>query len=374
MKTLQRVYFEDSRRMPAVPAAGVDLVVTSPPYPMIEMWDGLFRSQKPGIGAALDARDGRKAFELMHRELDAVWSEVHRTLTPGGIACVNIGDAVRSINDDFMLYPNQARVLSRLLELGFTPLPAILWRKPTNSPTKFMGSGMLPAGAYVTLEHEYIIVVRKGGKREFATAAEKQVRRESAMFWEERNAWFSDVWMELRGARQALDDRAARRRSGAFPFELAYRLVSMFSVRGDTVLDPFLGTGTTLTAAAAAGRNGIGFEIDPGFRPAVFAAAPALAQAANERIRRRLADHVDFLEQCRQTGRALKHINRPYGFPVVTRQETELVLNPVVSVARCDPDAVEVRYDDAPPAAFDLDPGPGPGAPAETGSQRSLFG
>ncbi len=373
MHTLHRVHFEDSRRMPAIPSASVDLVATSPPYPMIEMWDDLFRSQNASVAAALDRGDGRKAFELMHRSLDAVWEEARRVLKPGGIACINIGDAVRRIGDDFMLYPNHARVLSRLLELGFTPLPAILWRKPTNSPNKFMGSGMLPAGAYVTLEHEYVLIARKGGKREFASAAEKQLRRESALFWEERNAWYSDVWMELRGARQALGDKAARQRSGAFPFELVYRLVCMFSVKGDTVLDPFLGTGTTLMAAAAAARNGIGYEIEAEFKPAVFAGTPALTHLANDRIRKRLADHLEFLEQCRRTGRALKHVNRAYGFPVVTRQETELVLNPVVSVARREPDGFEVRHGDAPPAAVEPDPGPAAELPPASIGQMSLF-
>ena len=331
------------------------------------------RRKDPALRKALERGDGWAAFERMHRVLDPVWEEVHRVLMPGGIACINIGDAVRSVRGSFALYPNHARVLNRLVAIGFSPLPAILWRKPTNSPTKFMGSGMLPPGAYVTLEHEYILIVRKGGKREFTNAAEKRLRRESALFWEERNAWFSDVWMELRGARQALGDKAARQRSGAFPFELAYRLISMFSVKGDTVLDPFLGTGTTLMAAAAAGRNGIGFEIEPEFKPAVFAGTPVLAQTANDRIRRRIADHLDFLEQCRRTGRALKHVNRPYGFPVVTRQESDLLLNPVTSVARREPDGFEVGYAEDPHAAFDADPLPAPPTSTEANRQRPLF-
>ena len=80
--------------------------------------------------------------------------------------------------------------------LGFQSIPLILWRKQTNAPNKFMGSGMLPAGAYVTLEHEYILVLRKGSKREFKKAEEKRNRHESAIFWEERNIWYSDIWMD----------------------------------------------------------------------------------------------------------------------------------------------------------------------------------
>ena len=123
---------------------------------------------------------------------------------------------------------------------------------------------MLPAGAYVTLEHEYILILRKGGLRKFSSSAQKQNRNRSALFWEERNRWFSDTW-DIAGERQELDGGATRSRSAAFPFELAYRLISMYSVRSDTVFDPFMGTGTSLLAAAAACRNSIGMDIDPSF-------------------------------------------------------------------------------------------------------------
>ncbi|MBW2489202.1 MAG: site-specific DNA-methyltransferase, partial [Deltaproteobacteria bacterium] len=196
MITRHRIYFKNARRMDALKRQSADLVITSPPYPMIEMWDGLFIGQNSKIDRALKNSDGRKAFELMHRELDAIWREVWRILKPGGIVCINVGDAARTLDGRFSLYPNHARMLSQLLKLGFQCLPAILWRKQTNAPNKFMGSGMLPPGAYVTLEHEYILILRKGSKREFKTETERQNRRASAFFWEERNRWFSDVWMD----------------------------------------------------------------------------------------------------------------------------------------------------------------------------------
>ena len=105
-----------------------------------------------------------------------------RVLKNGRFACINIGDATRKIRDDFCLYPNHARILNYLLDIGFSALPDILWRKQANAPNKFMGSGMLPAGAYVTLEHEYILIVRKGSKREFKTEDEKENRREVLCF------------------------------------------------------------------------------------------------------------------------------------------------------------------------------------------------
>jgi len=126
-----------------------------------------------------------------------------------------------------------------------------------------MGSGMVPPNAYVTLEHEYILPFRKGDRRSFAANADH--RYDAAYFWEERNRWFSDLWTELRGTLQSLDDDDLRDRSAAFPFGLPYRLINMFSVYGDTVCDPFFGTGTTGLAAAVAGRNSVGYELDPAF-------------------------------------------------------------------------------------------------------------
>jgi DNA modification methylase len=373
MQTLHRVYFTDSRSMQAIGSQSVELVVTSPPYPMIEMWDEGFSARNPALRKALKRCDGRAAFELMHSHLDAVWRETHRILKPGGLACINIGDAARTVGDDFMLYPNHARILTCLMDLGFTPLPAVLWRKQTNAPNKFMGSGMYPAGAYVTLEHEYILIVRKGGKREFTTDEEKRRRRESAIFWEERNAWYSDVWMELKGVRQHLGQKETRSRSGAFPFELAYRLISMFSVKGDTVVDPFLGTGTTLRAAVAAGRNSIGYEIEPELRQDVFADLAGLTAQAQLRTRSRIDEHLIFVEQRQAAGREIKHINRPYRFPVVTRQESELLIELLEEVSPSERDSLRATYSDDPCRILDPQRSISMAPRFEANGQLSLF-
>ena len=265
METIVKFLHGTAVDMEQLADASVDLIVTSPPYPMIEMWDESFSEQDEQISACLSGARGRDAFELMHAVLDRVWIEIHRVLKSGGIACINIGDATRTFDGDFQLYSNHSRILHRFLNLGFAALPDILWRKQTNAPNKFMGSGMLPVGAYVTYEHEYLLVLRKGRRRDFTSAQEKDRRRESAFFWEERNVWFSDVWFDIKGAAQALVDETARQRSAAFPFELAYRLVCMFSIKGDIVLDPFAGTGTTLAAAVASGRNAVGIDRDETF-------------------------------------------------------------------------------------------------------------
>ena len=173
MNSIHNIYFKSSQDMSDIPSDSVDLVVTSPPYPMISMWDTLFSEQNDSIDKALSDNKGLIAFELMHEQLDLIWNETWRVLKEGGFVCINIGDATRTINGTFMLYPNHSRIISGMLEIGFNSLPEILWRKQTNAPNKFMGSGMLPAGAYITLEHEYILIFRKGKRREFKTNKEK---------------------------------------------------------------------------------------------------------------------------------------------------------------------------------------------------------
>ncbi len=346
MKTVHQVLIESSESMEEIENDSVSVVVTSPPYPMIEMWDEMFSIADPKIDVALDRGDGQTAFKRMHRILDRVWQEVERVLLPGGIACINIGDATRNIKDNYMLFPNHARIISAFAKLGFSSLPDILWRKQSNAPSKFMGSGMLPACAYVTLEHEYILILRKGGKRMFTTTDEKENRRESAYFWEERNIWYSDVWMDLKGARQKLCNVELRERSAAFPFEIPYRLINMFSTKNDLVLDPFLGTGTTMFAAMASGRNCIGYETDSGFLDHIIEKAEsAVLDLSKERVKERLSQHKKFVTQRQKQRGPLKHENIHYGFPVMTAQEKKLYLSVPESVTCFDDNIFEVVYE-----------------------------
>ena len=326
MKTTHTLHTGDARQMDAVPDASVALVVTSPPYPMIEMWDAVFEEINPAVETALTTGDGWTAFEAMHVVLDTVWAECARVLLPGSFLCINVGDATRTINGHFALYPNHSRIVQAALRLGLTPLPDVLWRKPTNAPNKFMGSGMLPAGAYVTYEHEYILVFRKGGKRTFARAEDKLQRAQSAYFWEERNRWFSDIWADVRGAGQWLAAPDLRARSAAFPLEIPYRLVQMYSVYGDTVLDPFVGTGTTMSAAMASGRSSIGYDCDAGFASVVQTTLKAAVLAGQVRCRTRLVEHQMFVAGRLREGKTIKHVSEHYGFPVMTQQERQIEL------------------------------------------------
>jgi modification methylase len=343
MTTSHNVHFADSRNLSMLEDASVDLVVTSPPYPMIEMWDSCFAGMNPDIRKSLKNEDGRGAFELMHGELDLVWAEVARVLKQGGVACINIGDATRKIGKEFGLYPNHARISSASFNLGLDALPVILWRKQTNAPNKFMGSGMLPAGAYVTLEHEYILIFRKDGKRIFEDRQKKHNRRRSAFFWEERNIWYSDVW-DFKGTRQAVSTAGTRGRSGAYPPELAYRLICMYSVYEDTVLDPFLGTGTTMMAAAAAGRNSIGLERDPGFEPMIDEVMGSAALYSSEKTQDRLRAHQDFVAEYTSRKGEPKHVNAWYEFPVVTSQEKDLELLKADEITRVAGGQYEARH------------------------------
>lgn len=325
MRTSHRALLADARALP-LGRGEVQLVVTSPPYPLIAMWDTSFAEGDPAVAVALAAGDGEAAFETMHRQLDAAWAEVARVLVPGGWLAVNVGDAVRTLGGRFRRWPNAARITMGAMACGLEPMPDILWRKPTNAPNKFMGSGTLPGGAYVTYEHEYVLLFRNAGERRY----DPERRRESACFWEERNAWYSDLWAGLPGERQV---RAGdRERSAAFPLELPWRLIQMYSLYGDTVLDPFGGTGTTGAAALAAGRSSVLVERDPSVVAGMGAAWASGLAWGGERVAARAAAHERFVAERRAAGKPPGHVNRPHGWPVVTRQEVELRLRRPVSV------------------------------------------
>ena len=228
----------------AIADGSVQLIVTSPPYPMIPQWDATFLAQ------------GAADYDAMHDLLEGAWREAFRVLVPGAVLAVVVGDALRSNDGGFRLWPNHSEVLSRATRCGFVPLPYVLWKKPTNKPTAFLGSGFLPPNAYVTIDCEFVLLFRRGGLRRFPP--HDAARYASRFSRPERDRWFSQIWGDIRGTAQVRDGR----RTGAFPAEIPRRLVRMFSVKGDTVLDPFAGTGTTVWTALALGRSAIGVERD----------------------------------------------------------------------------------------------------------------
>jgi modification methylase len=251
-------------------------MVTSPPYPMIQMWDTLFAKADPKIAALWQKLEAegkeetvRQIYDAMHDYLAKVWVETWRVLVDGGIACINIGDATRTLNGRFQLYPNHARITEICEKIGFTTLPYILWKKLTTKPKykgkgAFLGSGFLPPNAYVTLDCEFILLFRKGSLRKFPP--KDQTRYDSAFSKPQRDEWFSQIWT-LKGTRQT--ESQLVRRTAAYPDEIAERLIRMFSIKGETVLDPFLGSGTTTKIAMQNERNSIGYETDPELLPII---------------------------------------------------------------------------------------------------------
>ncbi|MCW3996358.1 MAG: site-specific DNA-methyltransferase [Candidatus Bathyarchaeota archaeon] len=289
MQTHHKIIVGNSQQMPELEDGSIHLMVTSPPYPMIAMWDDLFRSVDPKIAklwqklvADGDEAAVRQIYILMHDYLGKVWAETYRVLCDGGIACINIGDATRSIGGKFQLFPNHVHITENCEKIGFTTLPYILWKKPTNKPSykgkgAFLGSGFLPPNAYVTLDCEFILLFRKGRLRKFEP--HQKERYNSAFSKQERDEWFSQIWA-FKGTRQTASE--IERRTAAYPDEIAERLIRMFSVKGDMVLDPFLGSGTTTKVAMLTERNSIGYEMDENLLPLI--AKKIGCTAANQAI------------------------------------------------------------------------------------------
>jgi site-specific DNA-methyltransferase (cytosine-N4-specific) len=243
---------------------------------MIKMWDAQFAALNPQIANLQQELDttGKeetvtKIYDAMHEPLAKTWREAHRVLIDGGIACINIGDATRTVNGRFRLFPNHSRIIEHCEKTGFTTLPYILWKKPTTKPKykgkgAFLGSGFLPPNAYVTLDCEFILIFRKGNLRKFPPYDQR--RYESAFTKKQRDEWFTQIW-EIIGTRQTISQH--ERRTAAYPDEIVNRLIRMFSVKGDTVLDPFLGSGTTVKLALKNNRNSIGYETDTALLPLI---------------------------------------------------------------------------------------------------------
>jgi site-specific DNA-methyltransferase (cytosine-N4-specific) len=262
--------------MPELSDSSINLMVTSPPYPMIKMWDTQFATVNPQIAALWQELEatGREEtvtqiYDAMHETLARTWRETFRVLIEGGIACINVGDATRTVNGKFRLFPNHSRIIEHCEKIGFTTLPYVLWKKPTTKPKykgkgAFLGSGFLPPNAYVTLDCEFILIFRKGELRRFPPNDSR--RYESAFTKKERDEWFTQIW-DITGVRQTKSQ--LERRIAAYPDEIVNRLIRMFSVKGDTVLDPFLGSGTTVKLALQNERNSVGYETDGRLLPLI---------------------------------------------------------------------------------------------------------
>ena len=168
------------------------------------------------------------------------------------------------------------------------------------------------------------MLFRKGEKRTYSDPDLQASRSASAYFWEERNRWFTDIW-EIPDVEQRLVGGETRSLSAAYPLEVPYRLIQMYSLQGDTVLDPFLGIGTTQVAAIASCRNSIGFEIDPSLKTILQRNLTGVRiDEINALIKKRYDQHIRFVQEREAKGKPLKYYHSRWKMKVMTSQETAI--------------------------------------------------
>jgi len=250
-----RIYLADSRNMAEVPDESIALVVTSPPY-----WHIKDYGMPNQIGY------GQSLHEYLY-DLSRVWRECWRVLMPGRRLCINIGDqfARATTYGRYKVVPLHAEVIAQCETLGFDYMGAIIWRKKTTMrPTGgavVMGSFPYPPNGIVELDYEFILLFKKPEIRRRKGTVPRHLKEASQLSRTEWKELFRGHW-EFAGQRQVLHE-------AMFPEELPRRLIRMFSFVGETVLDPFVGSGTTVKVALELGRNAIGYEIQPAFEPII---------------------------------------------------------------------------------------------------------
>lgn len=247
--TSHRITVGDARRM-QLEADSVQLVLTSPPYWTLKE----YRDSEGQLGHVAD-------YDAFLKELDKVWKQCYRALVPGGRLICVVGDVCLSRRKNqgrHTVVPLHASIQERCRTLGFDNLAPIIWHKIANAAFEasdnggtFLGKPYEP-NAVIKNDLEYILMQRKPGGYRSPSVATRVL---SVIGDADHKEWFQQIWSGVTGA-------STRNHPAPYPRELAERLIRMFSFVGDTVLDPFLGSGTTTLAAMMHGRNSIGFEID----------------------------------------------------------------------------------------------------------------
>ncbi|MGB9856266.1 MAG: DNA methyltransferase [Caldisericum exile] len=252
MKTTHKIIIGDSRWMKEVPDESVHLIITSPPY-----WQLKDYGNEKQIGF-------NDTYEEYINNLNLVWNECSRVLHKGCRLCINIGDQfARSVYyGRYKVIPIRTEIIKFCESAGFDYMGAVIWQKVTTCNTTggatVMGSYPFPRNGILKLDYEFILIFKKPGK---APKVSKEIKEQSKLTDEEWNQYFTGHW-NFPGEKQ--DKHLAM-----FPEELPKRLIKMFSFVGDTVLDPFLGSGTTSLAAKNLNRNSIGYEINEDFLPVI---------------------------------------------------------------------------------------------------------
>ena len=242
----------DSRNMESIKDKSIHLVVTSPPYWQLKDY---------GNGSQIGFDD---SYEDYINNLNLVWKESYRVLDNGCRLCVNIGDQfARSVYyGRYKVIPIRTEIIKFCEAIGFDYMGAVIWQKVTNTNTTggatIMGSYPYPRNGILKIDYEFILILKKDGKPK---KIEQERKQQSKLTKEEWNEYFAGHW-NFPGEKQ--DKHLAM-----FPLELPNRLIKMFTFVGDTVLDSFLGSGTTSLSAKDLGRDSIGFEINDEFLPII---------------------------------------------------------------------------------------------------------
>lgn len=247
--TSHSLYLGDAREMSALGPESVHLVLTSPPYWTLKE----YRDSDGQLGHV-------ENYDKFLYELDKVWKRCFDVLVPGGRLICVVGDVCLSRRENggrHTVVPLHSSIQEQCRKLGFDNLAPIIWHKISNAAyeveggSSFLGKPYEP-NSVIKNDIEFILMQRKpGGYR----APDLSTKLLSVISVENHKKWFQQIWTGVTGA-------STRQHPAPYPLELAERLTRMFSFVGDTVLDPFLGTGTTAVAAAKWGRNSVGFEID----------------------------------------------------------------------------------------------------------------
>jgi len=249
-KTKHKIINGDSRQMTELEDKSVDLVITSPPYWQLKDY---------GIENQIGYND---SYEEYINNLNLVWKETYRVLNNGCRLCVNIGDQfARAVYyGRYKVIPIRTEIIKFCEAIGFDYMGAIIWQKKTTSNTtggaSLMGSYPIPRNGILSIDYEFILLFKKLGT---PIKPNRELKEQSKMTQEEWKEYFAGHW-NFGGTRQ--DGHIAM-----FPEELPKRLIKMFSFVGDTVLDPFLGSGTTSFAARNLNRNSVGYEMNSNFIP-----------------------------------------------------------------------------------------------------------
>ena len=246
--TIHKLVQGDARNLNFIPDKSIHLVVTSPPYWILKRYN----EHPYQLGHIED-------YELFIEELNKVWQHCYRILVPGGrLVCV-VGDVCLSRRKfgRHVVVPLHADIAVSCRKIGFDNLNPIIWYKiakasyEINNGAKFFGKPYEP-NSIIKNDIEFILMQRKPGGYRKPTLEQRKL---SIIEKKDYNSWFRQIW-NIPGA-------STKKHPAPFPFELAYRLIRMFSFWEDTVLDPFCGSGTTMIAALKTNRNSIGVEIDP---------------------------------------------------------------------------------------------------------------